>query len=94
MLLGLMLQCFSPGERETNESSEVIAEIIRYINTHYKEEITVKILAQQFSYSENYISKVFNAFTGMNLREYVNRQRIREVLKIKNYFYYNSVKFL
>lgn len=84
MLIGLLLVYCDTFERKENKTARTFTEVIRYLNDHFKEDVTLKSLAKRFSYAENYFSALFNDFTGMSLREYVNRKRIAEVLRIKS----------
>lgn len=83
MLLGMLFRFCESCEKKENKSARVIADTLKYLNERFREEITLSSLASKFSYAENYFSSLFNHFTGMSLREYVNRRRIGEVLRIK-----------
>lgn len=83
MFAGLLYEFCPSQERKENKTARAFSEVLRYLNAHYREEITLSSLAARFSYAENYFSALFNDFTGMSLREYVNRRRIAEVLRLK-----------
>lgn len=83
MFAGLLYEFCPSQERKENKTARAFSEVLRYLNMHYCEEITLSSLATRFSYAENYFSALFNDFTGMSLREYVNRRRIAEVLRLK-----------
>lgn len=83
MLAGLLNEFCPSQERKENKTARTFTEVLKYLNGHFREEITLPSLAARFSYAENYFSALFNAFTGMSLREYVNRRRIAEVLRLK-----------
>ena len=83
MFAGLLYEFGPSQERKENKTARAFSEVLRYLNAHYREEITLSSLAARFSYAENYFSALFNDFTGMSLREYVNRRRIAEVLRLK-----------
>ena len=59
-----------------NMSKFPIFEILKYIDSHFTEDITLKGLAAHFSYADNYFSTCFKAHLNMSLREYINRIRI------------------
>ena len=75
MFAGLLYEFCPSQERKENKTARAFSEVLRYLNAHYREEITLSSLAARFSYAENYFSALFNDFTGMSLREYVNRRR-------------------
>lgn len=60
---------------------ERISEIVRYINDHYMEELSLHLLADQFYISPYYLSRSFKEATGFAFVEYVNSVRIKEAKK-------------
>ena len=82
LLLGLM-KSFYPMEGGDKKSTQVFVEVLKFINENFRQEISLKLLATHFGYSQNYLSGLFNEFTGMNLREYVNRCRLNEFYRLK-----------
>lgn len=83
LLSGMLYRFCDTQEKKENKTAKVFVEVLKYLNEHFREEITLSYLAAKFSYAENYFSTLFNDFTGMSLREYVNRWRIGEVLRVK-----------
>lgn len=59
-----------------------VTEIASYINTHYKEPITLELAAKQFYISPAYLSRIFLKLTGFHFSEYVRVVRIREAQKL------------
>ncbi|MCK8486696.1 AraC family transcriptional regulator [Paenibacillus sp. MBLB2552] len=55
-----------------------IAEVARYINTHFEENLSLGELAGRFHLSPYYLSHVFPRVTGLTLVAYINRVRIEE----------------
>ncbi|NUU74994.1 AraC family transcriptional regulator [Paenibacillus xylanilyticus] len=60
---------------------ERISEIVRYINEHYMEELSLHLLADRFFISPYYLSRSFKEATGFAFVEYVNSVRIKEAKK-------------
>lgn len=58
------------------QNQQNIAEIMSYIQMHFKEDLSVKVLAGLFNYSESYFSKLFKKHVGMNVSDYVSSIRI------------------
>lgn len=82
-LLGLM-KAYYPMEGVKNKKSmQAFVEVLKFINENFREELSLELLASRFGYSKNYLSELFNEFTGMNLREYINRCRINEFYRLK-----------
>lgn len=59
-----------------------ISEIVRYINDHYMEELSLHLLADRFYVSPYYLSRFFKEATGFSFVEYVNSVRIKEAKKL------------
>ncbi|WP_059041260.1 AraC family transcriptional regulator [Paenibacillus rubinfantis] len=55
-----------------------IAEVARYINAHYEENLSLSELAGRFHLSSYYLSHMFPRVTGLTLVAYINRVRIEE----------------
>ena len=56
----------------------IIAELIRYINEHLNEKLTLEQLAQQVNYSESYICHLFKKLTNKTLVSYIQEKRIEQ----------------
>ncbi len=50
----------------------------RYIDSHYKENISVTALAKRFGLSRSSFCAVFPQFTGLSVRRYIAQKRILE----------------
>lgn len=64
---------------ETRSSSccdNLIPDIVKYINAHYADPLSLSSLSKQFSMSECYLSRRFRAVTGTNLSDCIKIIRI------------------
>jgi two-component system response regulator YesN len=57
-------------------------EVIDYVQMHYKEQITLKQIADKFFVNATYLGRAFRKATGMNFNQYVNQLRITEAKKL------------
>ena len=57
-------------------------EVIDYVQMHYKEQITLKQIANKFFVNATYLGRAFRKATGMNFNQYVNQLRITEAKKL------------
>lgn len=55
---------------------------IEFINTHYKENLPIKIYAKKCSLSESYFRKKFTEYTGLSPIEYRNQLRFAEAKRM------------
>ncbi len=54
----------------------IAQETAKYISTNYKQPLSLGILAQKYSVSEGYLSKLFKKYTGMGVNQYINISRV------------------
>lgn len=59
-------------------ASAAVELVLKYIEEHYKENITLEALLDQVSYSKSHFLRVFKAQTGMNIIDYINKFRIEK----------------
>lgn len=57
-------------------SSDAVKLMIEYIETHYKENITVEDISLGLGYSLSHIHRIFKKYTGMSIIQYRNKYRI------------------
>ena len=62
--------------------SSTVYDIIKYIDKHLSQQLTVSGIAEQFSYSSTYISRLFKAKTGLSLKEYIIAMKMNYAEKL------------
>ncbi|XEC94799.1 helix-turn-helix domain-containing protein [Paenibacillus tarimensis] len=50
--------------------------ILEYINQHYREELSISVLSEQFNVNANYISQLFRKETGTTFTQYITAFRM------------------
>ncbi len=83
LLLGMLKNHCGSVHRVTEKGAQLMVDVMRYIDDHLTERITLKELARRYGYERTYFSRVFNKFLGMNLREYLNRRRIATAVRMR-----------
>lgn len=68
------------GYIKQNKRSQVKVDkqVIDFINAHYSEDISLGYVADKFSLSESYLSKVIKNYLGISFKTYLNNLRILE----------------
>lgn len=61
---------------------ERISEIVRYINSHYAQALSLQFVAEKFYISPYYLSRFFKEATGFTFVEYLNSVRVKEAKKL------------
>ncbi len=68
----------SSSAKKLSRSDQLSHEIQEYIDEHSLEDISVQEVAERFSISPTYLSRLFKQATGMSLMQYVIHRRIGE----------------
>ncbi|WP_309119637.1 response regulator [Paenibacillus sp.] len=59
-----------------------IAQVVRYIDEHYADPITLESIALRFYVSKEHLSRSFKSTTGENVSEYIVRRRIERAKEL------------
>lgn len=65
------------GIIELNDNSPEINYVITYLHTNYQSRITINDLTKKFQINRTTLSEKFHESTGMSIKGYLNRHRIR-----------------
>ena len=68
--------------REAWKQSSPLPGVLRYLETHYMEEISLAQMAQSCHYSTSYFSTLFKAQTGETFVSYLNRLRLEKACEL------------
>ncbi len=67
---------FSADSFAGEDMSPVIKQVLRHIETHYADSMTLKSLGQTYHIHPNYLGQLFHKQTGETFADYVNKYRI------------------
>ena len=59
-------------------SAQSIYEVLKWIDAHYKKQLTLDQIAEELHYSPNYLSKLFRRQTGISIPEYLTEKRLEQ----------------
>lgn len=78
----LYSDCFDGIHYDDKDSRQValVASLIDYINSHLSEDLSLENLAEQVSYSEYYICRIFKHVTNYTLNNYIIEKRIAKAV--------------
>ena len=65
----------------------LISDVLAYLNLHYKEDLSIAVVAEEFHINESHLSHLFKENMGMSLWSYVTFRRIQlfnELIKNNN----------
>ena len=78
MLLGMICRSYEPEEKQIFHN-DISINIIRYVEEHYMENITLENISKYFGYSKYYFSRLFNKLFNCTLNAYINSVRLRAI---------------
>ncbi|MBO5046332.1 MAG: helix-turn-helix transcriptional regulator [Clostridia bacterium] len=68
---------YTPDDRQAESS--LFRRLLDYIQTHFKEPISLSSAAKHFGYTQSYLSRAFHGYVNVGFREYVNGLRLQYV---------------
>lgn len=84
-ILTVLLRCFTvkkinKDSDEVQKSKFKLKKIFDYIDNNYKEDISIKKLAEVGHLSSYYLSHLFKSYTGLTFTQYLNDLRVHKCL--------------
>lgn len=76
VLLGLTVKRYPPLNPDENQVA-LISDVIKYLDEHFTEQLTLENVASHFGFSKYYFSRLFHRFFACNFTVYLNRLRVR-----------------
>ncbi|MGN1377112.1 MAG: helix-turn-helix domain-containing protein [Dorea sp.] len=64
------------AEKKIQKMNHTQKKVLNYIDEHYREELTLKMMAEKFDMSEEHFSRKFHRYFGISFKNYVDRYRI------------------
>ena len=64
------------------QPEEAADNLKKYIDEHYREEISLEFLAEQFHFSREYIGRIFRAKHGFAVYEYILQVRMKQAVEL------------
>ncbi|REK75140.1 AraC family transcriptional regulator [Paenibacillus paeoniae] len=64
------------NDRVHSRKPDVIQQVVRHIHEHYRQNLSLESIAEQFNYSPRHLSMLFKGHTGSSLIEYLIRFRL------------------
>ena len=79
LMLSLMLGGLSFGEERKGGESQLVRQILCYIQEHFREELRRTDIARALGYSPEHISRVFHKYLPCSLNDYINALRLEYI---------------
>ncbi len=85
LILSLIEMRLSFTEEKSDGETALVKKILLFVNENYKNDVSLKTISKNLCYSQEHLSRVFNAYIKKSIPEYVNELRFNQVQNlIKN----------
>lgn len=74
---GIIAHLASVGRKRENESTTAFSKISEWVRMNIRQTMKVRDIAEMFGYNKTYISRLFKRYSGLTLKDYINRERIK-----------------
>ena len=78
ILLGEIAKNTQFVSREKDKQDELLCNLLLYAEKHLQEDLSLSVLAKEFGYSREHLSRLLHKYLRENWNQYVNRLRVRE----------------
>lgn len=78
----ILLLSASDGENLAEETGELGARVIRYLNTHIDRDVSLDFLARYFFVSKFYLCRAFKSYNGISVHGYLTQKRIMQAKQL------------
>ena len=78
ILLGIVFRAMDSSGVTTLAMSEIIPEILDFINTNIASNVTLSMLASKYFYNPSYFSRYFKYNCGITLSQYIQQKRVEK----------------
>ncbi|MDG0814301.1 response regulator [Cohnella rhizosphaerae] len=75
-------EAFAELSRDAPESMRIVQDIVRYLDAHYFEDVSLIDVATRYHIDPSYLSKLFKSATQENFIEYVTRKRMEKACEL------------
>lgn len=78
-LLGVLSKTYGLVKRKKTVTDNFIVKALTYINENISTDMTLDSISKEMGYSKSQFSVIFNKYTGLHLKEYINNIRYHNV---------------
>lgn len=71
-----------PTRPFSEKSGELLFTVLKYLHTHFSEQLNTKSIAAEFGYSERHFAKIFHDFTERSLLGYLTDIRLNNAITL------------
>ncbi|MDO5539234.1 MAG: AraC family transcriptional regulator [Eubacteriales bacterium] len=79
IIMARSMPCFKMIEKCSIGSNDIIYQTVSYVAKHFREELSLEIVAKDLGVSKYVLSRVFSGTFHSNFKQYINEQRLNYV---------------
>lgn len=79
LLLALIGERLDFVQGKERDETQLIRAILSYLSEHFREDVSLPVIARKFGYAQAHVSRVFHRYTNTGLPRYVNRLRLNYI---------------
>ena len=78
LLLSKFVKNYDLEPKDESKDKNISVKLLKYINEHYTEDISLTTISKMLGYTKEYCSKIFSEVVGMSFRDYLNFLRLKK----------------
>ena len=82
VVIGMLFSHYPALPIKTPVNIELMVDVLRYIDEHSREPLTLESVASHFGYNKHYFSRIFNRYIGESLVNYINVVRLSSFMQL------------
>lgn len=79
LILSLIENRLTFTEEKSDGETALVRKILLYVNENYKSDVSLKAISKNLCYSQEHLSRIFNAYIKKSIPKYVNELRFNKV---------------
>lgn len=80
--VGELYRLYAVEQGIFNTTNEKLRQALEYIDNHYCEPLSVRLICQQFNYNKSYFCRIFKKATGLTLSAYIRILRMEKAQRL------------
>ena len=83
LLIHYIVRAYGTESAKKGSKKFIFSEIIQYIYDHYKDDLSLASLSEQFNYAPRSLGHLFSKYVRMDIRNFINSVRVEKVIEMK-----------
>lgn len=84
LLIHYIVDAYGTESAKKGSKKFIFSEIIQYIYDHYREDLSLTSLSEQFNYAPQSLGHLFSKYVRMDIRNFISSVRVEKVLEMKS----------